>query len=149
MQRGFQPLSLCRPEFSPGLLWFLLIQRATWTAPPLAEAALRLCEVAVLWDPWVLFAPWPAAMRLDFWSSAECYLRARLQPMGQDSGHLPRKPSPAWHTCAGNECSLEGPGACPSHPAQLLGLLQDCAREVGVSELIRFLRFQRSPNPVS
>lgn len=101
---GFPAPVQVQPRILPWAALVSVDADSDWIAPPLAETAPRLCEVAVLWGPWVPFALWAVAMHLDFWSSAECYPRARLQPMGQDSGHLPRKPSPAWHTCAGNVC---------------------------------------------
>ena len=74
-------------------------------------------------------------------------VQSREQP-GKLSWRLPRKPGPAWHTCTGNDCSLGGPWVPPVRPS-CWGYCRIMLGEAGVSELIRFLRFQCSPNPVS
>lgn len=73
--------------------------------------------------------------------------QSREQP-GRLNWLLPRKPGPAWHTCTGNNCGPGGARAPPVRPS-CWGYCRIVLGEAGVSELIRFLRFQCSPNPVS
>ena len=76
----------------------------------------------------------------------------KVLPSSGDRGPWQRRPAgPApWRGLRTTRCTAQprrAPG--PAYQAQLLGLLWIVLGEAGVSELIRFLRFQCSPNPVS